>query len=180
MISVKIDNKLNAQLRTLKDGKVHAATTRAINQSMTSTVARAAKEISSVYNIKSSDIKKILRVIRATRTTMQGTVFGKSKPVSLYVYKGRQIKAGISVAVQKGSRKIIPGAFIQTMRSGYTSSWKRVGKQRLPLKEQLGPTIPFLLNSDEFRETIAQHANEALQKNIKHEIEYEINKKGTV
>lgn len=178
-VRVNIDNRLKERLETMKKSGANKAATRAINTSMRSTAAEAAKIISQDYNIKSSDIKKIIKFKFAKGADISGLLTAKSRPVSLLMYKARQIRKGLSVAVRRGARKVIESGFVAKMRSGYNSTWKRVGKKRLPIKEQLGPTIPFLMNSDEYADSLQQYAKDNLVKNLKREINYELNKKGT-
>jgi hypothetical protein len=50
-------------------------------------------------------------------------VSGEVVPVSAFPY--RQVRRGVSVAINKGARKIIPGAFVATMRSGHVGIFSR-------------------------------------------------------
>jgi hypothetical protein len=44
----------------------------------------------------------------------------------------------LEVEVNKGVRSLVPGAFVATMKSGHEGIFKRLGKERLPIKELLG------------------------------------------
>jgi hypothetical protein len=51
-------------------------------------------------------------------------------------FSPRQVKAGVSVAINQGKRKTIKHAFIATMRSGHVGVWLRAkGAGRLPIRE---------------------------------------------
>ncbi|MFT3843359.1 MAG: hypothetical protein QM723_40630 [Myxococcaceae bacterium] len=51
-------------------------------------------------------------------------------------FQPRQTRAGVSVMINQGQRKVIPGAFIATMKSGHEGVYRRVGGvKRLPIRE---------------------------------------------
>jgi hypothetical protein len=50
-------------------------------------------------------------------------VSGEIVPVSSFPF--RQVRRGVSVAINKGQRKIIPGAFVAKMRSGHVGIFSR-------------------------------------------------------
>ena len=60
-------------------------------------------------------------------------VSGAAFPLAAYPF--RQVKRGVSVAVNAGKRNIVRGAFVATLKSGRTGIFRRVGKARLPIKE---------------------------------------------
>lgn len=66
-------------------------------------------------------------------------VSGASVPLSAYPY--RQIKSGVSVAVNKGKRKHIKGAFVARMQSNHVGIFVRRGKGRLPIDELFSTRI---------------------------------------
>jgi hypothetical protein len=65
-------------------------------------------------------------------------------PVSDYPY--RQVRAGVSVGINKGSRGLIQSAFVATMKSGHTGVFRRVGRGRLPIKELFTTRIVDVFN----------------------------------
>lgn len=69
-------------------------------------------------------------------------------PVPLGAYPARQIKKGVSVAVNKGKRSVVSGAFLATMKSGHQGIFRRKGKARLPIEELWSTRI-----SDVFRDS---------------------------
>jgi hypothetical protein len=50
-------------------------------------------------------------------------VSGEVVPVSAFPF--RQVRRGVSVAINRGKRQIIPGAFVATMRSGHVGVFSR-------------------------------------------------------
>lgn len=56
-------------------------------------------------------------------------------PVPVSEYPFRQTKRGVSVAINRGRRVLISGAFVATMRSGHVGVFRRRGVKRLPIDE---------------------------------------------
>lgn len=68
---------------------------------------------------------------------MAWTMRVSGEPVPLGKYPARQTRRGVSVQVNKGQRKLLKGAFIATMDSGFRGVFMREGKRRLPLRHLL-------------------------------------------
>lgn len=64
-----------------------------------------------------------------------------NKPMPLSAYPHRQVKRGVSVAVNRAKRKIIKSAFVATMKSGHRGIFVREGNKRLPIRELLSTRI---------------------------------------
>jgi len=132
------------------------AMVRALNKMADQVKVASAREVRAAgYNIKVGEIKKGIRVRRATKSEMRAAVVATGKPVPLIQYSARQTAKGVSVSVLKG-RKVIAGAFIATMPSGHRGVYvrepgakhKKVGQgtkaawHALPIRELYGPSIP--------------------------------------
>lgn len=60
----------------------------------------------------------------------------KGTRIPVMAFNPRQVRKGVSVAINQGKRKVIPGAFIATMKSGHEGVYRRVGGvKRLPIRE---------------------------------------------
>jgi hypothetical protein len=66
-------------------------------------------------------------------------VSGEAVPLSAYPH--RQVKRGVSVAVNRNGRKIIQSAFVARMKSGHLGIFVRRGKGRLPIDELFSSRI---------------------------------------
>lgn len=64
---------------------------------------------------------------------------GSPIPVADYPY--RQQRRGVKVRINKGSPKLIAGAFVATMKSGHVGVFVREGKRRLPIRELYSSTL---------------------------------------
>lgn len=75
-------------------------------------------------------------------------VVASGKAVPLFLYPHRQARKGVSVAVNKGQRKLIPSAFVALVR-GHRGVFRRVGAPRLPIKELYGSSVADALRDTE-------------------------------
>lgn len=92
----------------------------------------------------------------------------KSDWISLYKLGARQTKRGVTVRA-RGSYK---SAFIAGMASGHVGVLKRVGKDRLPIRELYGPNPANDIDSspDLYEQLIAKVAEENVLPRIIHEL----------
>lgn len=90
----------------------------------------------------------VLRMPRSTRSIddLEWRVDVSGAPFRLSAYPFRQVKRGVSVAVNRGARRIIPSAFVATMKSGHTGIFVRRGKKRLPIDELFSSRISDVFN----------------------------------
>lgn len=137
------------------------ATVRALNKIADQGKTFGAREIKSAgYNLKIGDIKRAMRVRRASKGNLKATIITTGRPIPLIAYGARQTAKGVTVNVLSG-RKLIPGAFIATMPSGHKGVYvrapgakhKKVGQgskaswHALPIRELYGPSIPDAMNN---------------------------------
>lgn len=66
-------------------------------------------------------------------------ISGRNVPLAFYPH--RQTKAGVSVEINPGQRKVIKGAFVATMKSGHKGVFERMGKKRLKIEELKSSTL---------------------------------------
>lgn len=89
--------------------------------------------------IKAGQIAKglALRLPRSFSSDMEFRLDVSGKAFPLAAYPHRQTKKGVSVKVNRsaGSRTLILGAFVATMRSGHAGIFMRKGNKRLPIEE---------------------------------------------
>lgn len=66
-------------------------------------------------------------------------------PVPVSEYPFRQTKRGVSVAINRGRRVLLSGAFVATMRSGHVGVFRRRGAKRLPIDETFTTRVSDVL-----------------------------------
>lgn len=146
------------------------AVVRALNKTAAQVVTASSREVRKAgYNLKAADIKRALKLSRATASNLTATVTASGKPIPLIRYGARQTSKGVTVQVLSG-RKLIPGAFIATMPGGHTGVFVREPNARhkkmrgkgktswhgLPIRELYGPSIPDGLANDKVRDALQQ------------------------
>lgn len=169
----------------LKKDVADKATVRSLNKVAAQVKTNAARGIKSAgYNLKVSDIKKALEIVRATPSKLSAKVVASGKPIPLINYGAKQTAKGVSVQVLYG-RKVISHAFIATMPSGHKgvfmkagSGHKKVAKNGrvyysgLPIKELYGPSIPDGLANSVVQESLNRLVREKFPDILRQQIKY--------
>lgn len=110
---------LRTMARRFTAEQIARATARAINHTTAKGKTIAAQAMLQRYNMPSAGLKKKMPIGKAFPRKLSGKVDASTKPMPLLGFKGtRQTSKGVSVAIVKGERKVIRGAFIQTTRKG--------------------------------------------------------------
>ncbi len=167
--------KAGIWLYSVKDG-VPKAVTSAINRTAENIKAEAVRKTQGTYDIKSSDVRKTLRITRATKGNLTAYVKSLGSPIPLIQFKVRPASpqkrppAVLTASVKRSGGKPIPGAFVSRMGSGHTGVFERWGKPRLPIRELYGPPVPVMLDEPGVRQHIEQQAVIRLEKRLDHEI----------
>lgn len=159
------------------------ATMRALNKIGSQAVVATSREVRAAgYNLKIGEIKRGIKLIRATKSSLKASVVATGRPVPLIQYSARQTAKGVSVSVLRG-RKVIAGAFIATMPSGHKGVFvrednaraKKVGQggkakwHALPIRELFGPSIPDGMANKVVQEALQQMVVERFPKLLAHE-----------
>ncbi len=186
-LHVKVDvagafKKLNAT----KDG-TRKAIARALNKTATTARVEAARNIRDAgYGLKVGKIKDALSIRRATGEELTAVLRSTGQPIPLINYGARQTAKGVSVNVKNG-RKVIPHAFVATMRSGHTGVFIRTGKphlkqsrnakagkrtDNLPIDELFGPSIPSAFANDVVQDAVADAIEERFPVVLRQELKY--------
>lgn len=141
--------------------------------------AEATRRVRAMKNIRAKDVRKVMTKDRTNSPRIEGLSWRielDGKPVSLMAYRPRQIRRGVSVAVNKGKRTVIRGAFIAVMpkkkgkkaegdqESGGKIVAIRRGRKRLPIDKLLGSRpVDALLKSGESEAVAARGAEVAVK-----------------
>ena len=169
---------------------------RAINKTLTGVKTDASTEIRSVITAKKSAVDGTFQITKATVTDLRGVFASSGRPLPLMDYSARQTKKGVSVQVKKtGTRTVIAGTFISTMKSGHKGvfwrQWhggKRSPKKkiayarlpkmyRMPIEERFGPRIPdYLGDKGPVMGRLLAKTDERLHKNMASELNFELSK----
>jgi len=144
VLEMKLDERLlQAAIQKLGtlSGQVSTAAARAINRTLPLARKRERQAIAARYNLKLSEINRhlVLRRASARKGKLSGEVAARGKRVPLIRFKGGtkrpfsemrnrpRVGARAKVLTQ-GRLKIIPGAFVARMPSGYVGIYIRAAK----------------------------------------------------
>jgi len=172
-----------AALDGIKNGQQRAVT-RAINRTLITWRAEAARLIRVDTGLKVGVIKDAMRINNANFSRLAGSVIvtGKRIPLIEFGATGPEPSRGrgrVTYRVGPGRRTTVPGAFIATMHSGHRGVFKRRSPRRLPIVELRGPSLPKVAANAAIVKAFETVADAALQKNLAHEVEFLLeNRKG--
>ncbi len=148
-INIKLDNNIYDLINAFPE-RVEVASKRAVNRALAGINTDTVKIIRERYNIKSSQIRAGVNKFFAKGKTLQGKIEYGGKPILLKEFKPRPVKftrkkpaAGISFEIRKGKKTLYKGSFFD--RKG--NIYKRVGKERLPIKTLKGPRLYQMVDS---------------------------------
>lgn len=146
----------------------------ALNRAGKSALAQTVIFIRKKYNIKASELKDQVKIVRATKGRKIFRLEVSHKALALVKFgAARQTKKGVNVTVVKGARQSIPSAFITDVGKGrHKGVFKRTGKSRLPIKELYGPSAMQLMSSKEAQAEIERVFSEKFEKELASAIKY--------
>ena len=185
MIEIQVKTnlpELRSSLRKLTTELGGTAIVRALNKTAAQAKVVASREVRAAgYNIKAAAIKQSIDIRPARRNDLRATLVATGRPIPLLAYAARQTAAGLSVSVKNG-RKIIPGAFIATMRSGHEGAFARLlgtqtGKRGQPIlnrkiKELWGPSVPTALLNAKVRAAMEGAIRERFPRVLEQEVRF--------
>ena len=171
-------NEASRQIRTeynIKAGDVNKnmkLTTRARGNQMEAEISGTKRGMAlSYFGAKQVGVVANKKGFRYTRRATQG---GK------LIHGGQSVYGGaVSVEVRKGVRKVVggqPKPFITKFKSGHVAVAQRTGKQRLPLRQLLGPGIALLFGSKKIMSATKKLINGKFNTIFNHELDYRIKK----
>lgn len=189
--------QLERQMKELEK-QIPGAAVAAINRTLSSTFTQMKKEVTSKYNIKSSDISggskykgessnNLMKVTKANKNQLSAKITSRGstltlsrflkRPTTPDRYKGKSAlkRPGVVVMVKKERKNITTNnkAFVAKGKGGVIGIFKRRGKEMVMLRTA---SIPQMIGNKDILEKLRVSAIAKLQERIAHEIEYRINK----
>lgn len=148
--------------------------TRVLNKLGSQGKTAISREVRNTYNIKRDRLDSGFYMRRATWENLAVLLRYSGRTPGLQRFDARRTNRGVTVKVKKqGGRKVVRGAFMPERIIGV---YRRVGKERFPIKRLYGPDVPGMVNivgEDAAQRVIDEKANKILT----HEFEYELGKK---
>lgn len=162
-------------------GKVFPhASSAALNKLARRARSRISKEIRKDYHIKKKDLDQRMEIKRSTAKTLTATlkVTGKRIPLIAFKVKKQSRRSPLSVIVKKGTRIILPKAFMAKMKFS-TGVFMRKGSNRRDVRYLYGPDISDLVMSKHSQKLVDRLVNDDFPKLLQHEIEYRLSRANT-
>jgi len=175
MIQVRVDHA--EQLKRLfsiapKEAKI--ILWRGTNRAATAARTRASVSIRARYIIKAADIKRRIKIRKATSSNLSAQLraSGPVTPllnfdVSPKIPKEIPVRARV---LKSSSKKPIEKGFVTRTKSGYVNVFTRVGQSRYPIQGHFGPSIAQMMGHEEPLNDIITRAQEILDKRLEHEL----------
>jgi hypothetical protein len=156
-------------------GGIEMAAVPALNRANAAARAEGIRQASKTYTARQEAMRKTVRMYAATRTSLVAGFSSKSNKLPLMQFNLRPKKvmtngrSTLKAAVRRGGFKVVKKGFIQNGPRGM-KAFRRIGKERYPLRELFGPSVPQMLNETGVMESIEARAFEVLSKRFDHEI----------
>jgi hypothetical protein len=177
-------NRVIADQQRKHKGVRSVAVPRALNKMIDQVKTSSAREVRDAgYKLKVGDIKKGLRIQRATASNLTAKVVASGRPIPLISYSARQTAKGVSVDVLHG-RKVVAHAFVATMPSGHKAVMVRMGTTHkkkhkneralwtgLPIKQLFGPSVPDGLANAAVQQALQRFVLEKFPKILQQQID---------
>ncbi|MFP4146586.1 MAG: phage tail protein [Halorhodospira sp.] len=162
---------------------VERARTGATNRTLTRLRTEANREVRKVYTAKSRDVRKALRISRASRGRAAGYLIAEGPRIPLHSFQPRQTRKGVTVRVRRDSgRSLIRGAFKARMPSGHEGVYvrRRQGGQRagrLPIDELYSMSVAQMLRTEGVLETVLERADTEYRRQLSDQLRYRVEKR---
>ncbi|GAV24804.1 hypothetical protein ciss_07370 [Carboxydothermus islandicus] len=178
MITVSAEQMKRAELllKGIPKG-VEKAVAAALNRAAEGARTVAIKKVRERYYIKAKDVRDTIEIKKATISNPVALIRASGSPIALSKFRitpsappAKRRKKPIIARVVRGEGGPIKGAFVARMQSGHIGVFRRIGKERLPITELYGPSVPQMLGHETVTEYVEQIARERLESRLEHEI----------
>ena len=151
---------------------------RAVERSRTSTV----RLIHENYNIRPSDVRKTLRVMRASGKALIAAVLERGSPLELMKFaispkkppnqRGKKPEARTQTVagVRFGTRKVLPHAFVARMKNGHVGIYSRRAERRA-IRQRYTTSVPQMMNSMNVMPKLSDDAQRIMAAELDRQIE---------
>ena len=172
--------QLDDALQGLQPPRLNEAIAKALSDTQRAGKTRAAMLIARSMGVRSATVKDRIVTPFVTPGANRAEIRASKRPIALNTSdfpSTRQTGAGV-VTRAWGRPVTIRGAFIASMRSGYTGAFVRVSRSRLPLKKLWGPTIWGTFVARHIAPPVTQRLVQQLPGNLVRRIRSEMRRRG--
>lgn len=181
MINISFDEKSLAAAKMgmmLAPKETRRAASKAVNRTLTHVRSTMSKTARQRYVVKAAEIKKSLKTKRASAGSLSGEIDSAGRPIGITAFKMSVRKKGpVKVKIlRQGSLKPVKGLFVNHFPSGYVGPMYRKQRSRYPLSSFAGPSAPQMIGNKNVLPKWEKDAEEFLNRQFLHEVDYRISK----
>lgn len=186
-IESKDIEKAQKKLAGIKFG-IEKALSATINHALGKIKTGIKKTVRAEYYIKNKDVEKTLKVKKASKSLLTGTIVSTSTRTAISKFAVTKGRKGIKVAIsKKEGRKLLQGKpnlygrpFTAIVRNKHLGVFQRKtangirlekGKWKSPMKELYTISIPEMLGNKNIQEYVKEEAAKLIPERLDHEIE---------
>lgn len=137
----------------------------------------AVKSVREEFTVKSRSARRGTSLIRASAKRLEAGFVAGGKPLPLVNFShrptksvaegGRRPKKGITVQAKKAEKgQPLEGSFLARWQKHEKAIYKRKGQKRLPIIQQMGPSLPDMIRDADVADRVLELAQARLQKNV--------------
>ncbi|MBB5148654.1 phage tail protein [Ureibacillus thermosphaericus] len=147
---------------------------RGINRAATAARTRASVSIRARYIIKAADIKRRIKIRKATASHLSAQLRASGPVTPLLKFdvtpKFPDIMPVHARVLKSSTKKPIRSGFVTRTKKNYVNVFTRVGQSRYPIQGHFGPSIAQMMGHEEPLNDIITRAQEILDKRLEHEL----------
>jgi hypothetical protein len=135
----EVIKRFDAELKAMSRKQMRTAIAQSLSRAVSSGRTEGSRQIRSVYRIMAKDLSGAIKTERATSSVLAAKINVRGKSLPLHQFKPVQLKQGVRVRIKKGGSKLIKGAFLATMASGYQGVFARGNYKGSNFEFRTGP-----------------------------------------
>jgi len=164
-ILIKVDSLDVQRLLRQSPQIAEKSLVRTLNRTADKARVAGSRAVRETYNIKAGDLRKSIRMYKASRSRMEAQLSITGKPVGLIAFAAKQTIKGVAYKILKAAgRKRLPHAFIAKMKTGHIGVFERSGSDRLPIEERKFITMPSVWQNKKIMAVVHKVINTELVK----------------
>lgn len=156
---------------------------RAINRGLTAGRVQAAREVVKDYNVRQRQVNEKARIRKTSANRLEASLSFSGPALNIADFKvspprpqpAKRPVLRVSTSKQRGP-KPYKGAFLIPVRAGKYRAFRRKGKERLPIQNVWGPSIPSLVGAERVRNAVQDRIQEVIITRLDHEVNRELSK----
>src|SRR4029450_7935439 len=162
---------VRALLATLHPPALTEVSALALNDTAKNAQVEAAQVLRPMMGLPSADLKAAMRIELARPDHLESAVIASGKAIPMIKFRPRERRPdGVTITVA-GKAERYKRAFIATVKHGHVGVFERKGRERLPIRELYGPSIPGMLRRTDVLPVILDAMSKRLVANLMRQID---------